>query len=112
MPNLRNPTLSRKTGLQSRSWIARSHQRQDGLRAAIYKDEATGLEFLPAVIDPRLAHSSEILASEAFKHLIDELRKSYDYVIIDLPPWLRGGCRATTRIIDSYVFVIAWGRRG
>jgi succinoglycan biosynthesis transport protein ExoP len=81
------------------------------LREALYSDEQSGLAFLPAVIESRLAHSSEILGSEAFRQLIEGLRKSYDYIVIDFPPLAPVvDVRATTNLVDSYVFVIEWGR--
>ena len=108
--DLRNPTLSRKLVSNPEVGLLEVIGGKIDLREAIYTDDVTGLEFLPAVIESRLAHSSEILASDAFKHLIDGLRKSYDYVIIDLPPLAPVvDVRATTKIIDSYVFVIEWG---
>ncbi len=45
------------------------------------------------------------------KRVFDELRKQYDFVIVDLSPL--GGvvdvC-ATSELIDAYVLVIEWGR--
>src|SRR5581483_5731757 len=81
------------------------------LRDAVYTDNQSGLVFLPAVIESRLAHSSEIIGSEVFARLIDGLRKTFDYIIIDLPPLAPVvDARATTHIVDSYVYVIEWGR--
>jgi succinoglycan biosynthesis transport protein ExoP len=80
------------------------------LRQTILRDDVTGLSFLPAVVEPRLAHSNEILASDAFKRFIDNLRQNYDYVIVDLPPMAPVvDVRATTQVIDSYIYVIEWG---
>ena len=50
-----------------------------------------------------LAHSSDILASEAFKQLVDTLRKAYDYVIIDCPPSLGDVTKNGLRISTGYV---------
>jgi len=108
--DLRNPTLSRKLVSNPEVGLLEVIGGKIDLSAAIYTDDTTGLHFLPAVIESRLAHSSEILASEAIKHLIDGLRKSYDYIIIDLPPLAPVvDVRATTKIVDSYVFVVEWG---
>ena len=45
------------------------------------------------------------------KQVFDELRKQYEFVVVDLSPL--GGvidvC-ATTELIDAYVLVIEWGR--
>jgi succinoglycan biosynthesis transport protein ExoP len=109
--DLRNPTLSRKLVTKPDVGLLEVIGGKVGLREAIYTDAKSGLAFLPTVIESRLAHSSEILGSEAFRQLIDGLRKTYDYVIIDFPPLAPVvDVRATTNLVDSYVFVIEWGR--
>ena len=74
-------------------------------------DATTGLAFLPAVIRSPLALSREILASESFRMLIARLREKFDNIIIDLPPLGPvAEVRATASLVDSYVYVIEWGR--
>lgn len=108
--DLRNPTLSRKLAPKADVGLLQVLANKVSIQNALYVDEYSGLAFLPAAIDSRLAHSSEILASEAFRHLIDELRKGYDYVIIDFPPLAPVvDVRATTKVVDSYIFVVEWG---
>jgi polysaccharide biosynthesis transport protein len=76
----------------------------------IWTDPATSLAFVPMVAKIRLSHTNEILASASMKKLVDELRKTYDYVLLDLPPLTPVvDVRSTTQIVDSYLFVIEWG---
>ena len=78
---------------------------------AIYIDEETGLRFLPAVMNSRLTYTNEILASDAFKNFVDSLRKDYDYILIDFSPIAPVvDVRATTQIVDCYIYVIEWGK--
>src|SRR5439155_1229744 len=84
--DLRNPTLSRRLTRNADVGLLEVLGRNVELRQAIHTDEETKLDFLPVVIESHLAHSSDILASEAFRLLIDNLRKTYDYVVIDLSP--------------------------
>ena len=43
--------------------------------------------------------------------IINRLRETYDWVIVDLPPLTPViDVRATSRIVDTYVLVIEWGR--
>ena len=45
------------------------------------------------------------------KKLFDHLRSAYDYIIVDLPPLAPVvDVRSTVNIIDSYIYVIEWGR--
>jgi len=74
-------------------------------------DSATNMAFLPAIIKSPLVQTTEILVSDATKRLFDRLRLSYDYVVVDLSPLGPvADVRATTNLVDSYVFVIEWGR--
>ena len=109
--DLRNPTLSRRLVAKAEAGLLEVLGGKVALEEALYTDEETGLVFLPAVIESHLAHSSEIVASDAFKRLIENLRRTYDYIIIDLPPLAPVvDVRATTKLIDSYVFVVELGR--
>jgi succinoglycan biosynthesis transport protein ExoP len=77
----------------------------------LYADPRTGLQFLPTLVDAQFCHTDEILASKAFKTLLDNLRKDYQYIIIDLPPLAPvSDVRATAGLIDTYIYAIEWGR--
>jgi succinoglycan biosynthesis transport protein ExoP len=109
--DLRNLTLSRGFGRGATTGLLEVLADQVELNDAVYTDPRSGLKFLPSVIESRLAHTDEILASKSFKRLLDALRPDYDYIIIDLPPLAPvSDARATAGIIDSYIYVIEWGR--
>src|SRR5258708_38497949 len=58
-----------------------------------------------------VAHTSEILGSEPAKALFQKLRASYEYVVVDLSPLAPVvDVRTTINFVDSFVFVIEWGR--
>jgi Mrp family chromosome partitioning ATPase len=68
------------------------------------------MDFLPG---KRQSHSntSDILCSDATRKLFDQLRATYDYVIVDLPPLAPiVDVRATTALIDSFILIVEWGR--
>ena len=109
--DLRNPSLSHRLTKGADVGLLEVIGGKVKLHEAIYTDNATGLAFLPAVIKSHLAHSSEILGSEGLKQLVDGLRKNYDYIVIDFPPLAPVvDVRATSNLVNSYVFVIEWGR--
>jgi exopolysaccharide transport family protein len=109
--DLRNPTLTRTLAPKATTGLLHVLSNKVDLPHALYNDTGTGLAFLPAVLESRLAHTNEILASEAFKRLLDRLRDSYDYIVVDLPPIAPVvDARATANAIDSFVFVIEWAR--
>jgi polysaccharide biosynthesis transport protein len=109
--DLRNPALSRRIAPSAAGGIIEVICGQTALQDVIWMDPATKLCFLPAVAKSRLLHTSEMLGSDAARNLFDKLREAYDYVIVDLSPLAPVvDVRATTNLIDSYVFVVEWGR--
>ena len=109
--DLRNPSLTRKLAPNARIGFLEVVSGKASLEEAIWTDPVTKLAFLPCVVESRVAHSSEILGSAATKKLFDQLREMYDYVVVDLSPLAPVvDVRATTNLVDSYVFVIEWGR--
>jgi polysaccharide biosynthesis transport protein len=78
---------------------------------ALCFDVDTGLSFLSSGTDVHVAHSDEVLSSEALRSLVEQLRQQYDYVILDLPPLAPVvDVRAATQIIDAFILVVEWGR--
>jgi succinoglycan biosynthesis transport protein ExoP len=109
--DLRNPSLSRKLAPSAKAGMLEVISGRTPLDQVVWTDPTTNLAFLPSVVNPRLAHTSEILASDQVKTLIRTLATEYDYVIVDLSPLAPVvDVRSTTHFIDSYVFVIEWGR--
>lgn len=109
--DLRNPSLSNSLAPNADFGLLDVISGKTALGDAIWTDPGTKLAFLPATAKSRLAQTNEILASDATKRLFDKLRLSYDYVVVDLSPLGPvADVRATTSLIDSYVFVVEWGR--
>ena len=109
--DLRNPSLSRKLAPDAQSGLLEVLAGHASIRDVLQFERATGLAFLPVVLRSRLANSSEILGSDAIQEVFDKLRETYDYVIVDLSPLAPVvDVRAMTHLVDSFVFVVEWGR--
>jgi len=109
--DLRNPSLSRTLAPKATLGIVDVLAGEQSLDDAIWRDGPGGMAFLPAVSGSRLFHTSEVLASEPVKQLIYDLRESYDYVVVDLPPLAPViDVRATSHLVDGYFLVVEWGR--
>jgi len=68
------------------------------------------MAFLPTTNAFGVPNTDQILSSQAMKHLFDMLRSDYEYIIVDLSPLAPVvDVRATTDLIDFYVFVVEWG---
>ncbi|WP_200948600.1 MULTISPECIES: AAA family ATPase [unclassified Bradyrhizobium] len=108
--DLRNPTLARSLSPRPQAgWLDVIGGKLD-LTEAIGREPTTGLALLPLLLTEAPVHSDEILASQGFRDLLERLRQSYDYIIVDLPPLAPVvDVRATVPAIDSFVFVVEWG---
>jgi capsular exopolysaccharide synthesis family protein len=105
--DLRNPTISRVMAADATSGLIEVLAGEVGLDAAVRS--VRGLAFLPMVAAS--GRGNELLGSEALKLLVERLRETYDYVVIDLPPLGPvAEVRATAGLVDFYVQVIEWGR--
>jgi succinoglycan biosynthesis transport protein ExoP len=109
--DLRNPSLSRHLAPGAEIGLVDVLAGRGTLEAALWTDASSGLHFLPAGSTTKLMHTNEILGSEGVKKFFARLRETYDYVIVDFAPLAPVvDTRTTTNFIDSYVYVIEWGR--
>ncbi len=111
--DLRNPSLSRKFAFEGPGLVEVIAGRRTA-RDVVTLDRTTGLKVLQAgsqsELKSRLPNTNELLSSAAMKKLIDELRESCDYIIVDLPPLIPiVDARAAINFVDSYVLVVEWG---
>jgi polysaccharide biosynthesis transport protein len=109
--DLRNPSLTRKLAPGAEAGFLDVLSGAALLNEAIWTDSHTKFAFLPAVVKTRLPHSAEILGSDATRKLFAALREAFDYVVVDLSPLAPVvDVRAMTHLVDSFVFVVEWGR--
>lgn len=110
--DLRNPSLSRLLAPHASAGVLEVLKGEVTLEKAVWVDQATSLAFLPvAVTNRRLIHSSEILVSEQTSNFFDSLRRSYDYIFMDFSPLMPiVDVRGSTKLVDSYIYVIEWGQ--
>jgi succinoglycan biosynthesis transport protein ExoP len=109
--DLRNPSLTRALAPGATSGILELIAGKAKFDDVVWTDPATKLLFIPAVVQSRLAFSSDILASEAMRRYFEKLRASYEYVIVDLSPLAPVvDVRAISHLVDSFLFVVEWGR--
>jgi succinoglycan biosynthesis transport protein ExoP len=109
--DLRNPSLTRALLPDAKLGLIEVLDGEVALEKAIHTDNTSGLAFLPLVLQSQLLHTDEILSSDSFKRFVETLRKDYDYVVIDFSPIAPiVDVRATTQLIESYIYVIEWGK--
>lgn len=111
--DLRRPSLMRsfRTNAKSQGLIS-TLTGEATLDDAIFVEEKTGLHLL--AIPQRESMSTfrnpaDILSSQRFKTLVDELRSRYDFVAVDAPPVLAApDTRVISPLADALVFVVRW----
>ncbi|AMA59750.1 polysaccharide biosynthesis tyrosine autokinase [Bradyrhizobium sp. CCGE-LA001] len=109
--DLRNPSLSRALVPDAKIGLVDVVAQKVKLEDAVVIDPDTKLSILPAGITSKLLHTNEILASKAMHALVTQLRSRFDYVVLDMPPMAPVvDVRVTTSYVDSYVFVVEWGK--
>lgn len=109
--DLRNPSLSRALVPDAKIGLVDVVAQKARLEDALVIDSETKLSILPAGTTSKLLHTNEILASKAMHALVTELRSKFDYVVLDMPPMAPVvDVRVTSSFVDSYVFVVEWGR--
>lgn len=109
--DLRNPSLSASLAPSATTGIVDiiNHGRQ--IDEMIWRDPKTNLAFLPAISRTPVLHTSEMLAADSMRKLFDQLRSTYDYVVVDLPPLTPlVDVRSTTSFVDCFVLVVEWGQ--
>ena len=108
--DLRNPTISRELAPNAKQGFVDVISGNSSLEEVVWKDPSTALAFVPAGRSP-LVQSAAILGSDFAKQFFDQLRQSYDYVIIDLSPLSPVvDVRGTSHYVDAHVLVVEWGR--
>jgi succinoglycan biosynthesis transport protein ExoP len=108
--DLRNPTISRELTPHAKNGFVDVISGSSSLEEVVWKDPSTGLAFVPAGRSP-LVQSAAILGSTFAKQFFNQLRQSYDYVIIDLSPLSPVvDVRGTSNYVDAHVLVVAWGK--
>jgi succinoglycan biosynthesis transport protein ExoP len=109
--DLRNPSLTRALAPNATAGILELMSGKAKFDEVVWNDAATKLDFVPAVVPSRLVHSSDILASDAMRRFFEKMRAAYDYVIVDLSPLAPVvDVRASSHLVDTFLFVIEWGR--
>ncbi|MGY4472358.1 succinoglycan biosynthesis transport protein ExoP [Bradyrhizobium sp. LB9.1b] len=109
--DLRNPSLSRALVPDAQVGLIDVIAGRVRLEDAMVTDPETKLSILPTGTTSKLLHTNEILASKAMHNLVALLRSKFDYVLLDMPPMAPVvDVRVTSSFVDSYIFVVEWGK--
>lgn len=109
--DLRHPALTQMLAPDTTHGLLDVLSGKKKLEDVVWTEPETNLVFLPGALQARMANSSDVLASAELRKLIGELRKTYDYIVLDFPPTAPiVDVRATAGLVDAYVFIVEWAR--
>ncbi|HET7912352.1 MAG TPA: polysaccharide biosynthesis tyrosine autokinase, partial [Pseudolabrys sp.] len=107
--DLRNPEMSRSLCPQASVGAIEVAAGRAHFEQALLVDRTTGLAVLPSPPRQSTAGYSEFIFSDAMSNLVEQLRRHFDYVVIDSPPLVPlVDARALAEIADRVVLTIRW----
>lgn len=77
----------------------------------VLSNEMTKLDILPAGTRAFLPSAENLLGSDRMRKLLDELRSSYEIILLDLPGLSTAvDARVVAPFLDAVIFIAEWGR--
>ncbi|MEF2070643.1 Wzz/FepE/Etk N-terminal domain-containing protein [Consotaella aegiceratis] len=108
--DLRNPSLGRRMSMRVDAGLVETVIGQRDWKSVARQDSRSGLVVLPSVARGHLSHTAELLSSAGMADLLANLRQSFNYVVVDLPPLGPVvDAKAFEPLVDGFVFVSEWG---
>lgn len=107
--DLRHPSVHRELGWQVSAGLVEYMANERGLEEVIHHDLETGLHFLP--IKGQTTNPTDLLDSQRMRLLIESLRDSYDYIVLDSAPLASvTDTRVAALLADKVLFCLRWGQ--
>jgi succinoglycan biosynthesis transport protein ExoP len=108
--DLRNPGLTRMLKSPPQVGLVEAALGEVPWASAVKVDPHTKLAILPVVLRDHLLHTSELLSSPGMLSLMENARKMFDYIVVDLAPLAPViDAKAFAPQIDAFIFVAEWG---
>jgi succinoglycan biosynthesis transport protein ExoP len=106
--DFKNPSILHELGGKAEQGLLDVLLKNHTLADVIQSIPELGLDYLPmsrSTFDPQI-----LFDGNRMQHLLRQLRRSYDYVIIDSPPVLASAeTRLLAAMADENLFVVKWG---
>lgn len=107
--DLRHPSVHRELGWQVSGGLVEYMANERSLEEVIHHDLETGLHFLP--IKGQTTNPTDLLDSQKMRLLIESLRESYDYIVLDSAPLASvTDTRVAALLADKVLFCLRWGQ--
>jgi polysaccharide biosynthesis transport protein len=108
--DMRNPQLSRQLAANAKHGLLELIAGAESLNGTARVVPGSTLQFVPTILQQRIANSGDLLASARMRSVLAEARDNFQNVIIDLPPLGPvSDARAISPLVDAFIVVIKWG---
>lgn len=108
--DLRNPGLSRTLKSPPQAGLIEAVLGEVPWTNAVKVDPRTKLAILPVAMRDQLLHTSELLSSPGMQQLMENARKMFDYIVVDLAPLGPViDAKAFAPQVDAFLLVTEWG---
>ncbi len=106
--DLRRPSISQQFGLTDRPGLVELLAQTASSDGILHRDKASGVYVLGS--GAKTQSPPDLLGSARMQHLLDQLRQSFDLIILDAPPIGPViDAAVVAGMADKVVFVIRWG---
>lgn len=108
--DVRNPSLSRDLAPHATSGLVDILADGSEPEKSIVRIDGGGLDLLPASNERQVLDSGALLGSREFKQLLTDLLKTYDMIVVDMPPIepLVDGLALSSQL-DGVIILAEWG---
>ncbi len=110
--DLRNPGLTRAVAPFAEHGLVEAVMDSKPINDVMVYEPDSSLAMLPAVIQGRVPHTSEFLASPGMRAVLQQaVDANYAFVLLDLPPLAPVvDARAIVPLLDGVLLVVEWGK--
>ncbi|WGD31622.1 polysaccharide biosynthesis tyrosine autokinase [Ancylobacter sp. WKF20] len=106
--DLRRPSISQQFGLTDRPGLVELLAQTAAAEGILHRDKLSGVYVLGS--GAKTQSPPDLLGSARMQHLIDQLRQSFDLIIVDAPPvGPVVDAAVLASVADKVVFVVRWG---
>jgi len=107
--DLRRRTFRNYFNLQEKAGLLSVLSGSRAYNEVVHVDNSTGLHVLPG--EQSSVNAADIFSSQRFEDFLSELRKHYDYIIVDTPPVLAvPDARVIAQQADSVIYAVRWNK--
>jgi succinoglycan biosynthesis transport protein ExoP len=109
--DLRNPGLSKMLATEPETGVVEVALQETEWTKAVRVDRRSKLAIMPvAARSKKLAHTSELLASPGMAQFLENVRETFDVIVVDLAPLVPViDAKAFEPHVDGFIFVVKWG---